>query len=120
MAKALLNIVTTISKGFKTEDTANEQKNYARAATREAHAHHINLTERKWPITPYETIHFTKEEAPPTPVKTPLFGFSGEWVYTEGSITHPVIFGAEGEAQTTRLVSFLIVECQSANNIIIG
>jgi len=164
-----LNVVTTIFGGPETGDTAHERKNYARAATGEAHSHHINLTENKCPTTPYETICFTEEEALrvmhphndaivvkaqvannmvkrilidngssadilfktalermdlgeiySTPVKTPLFGFAGERVYTEGSISLPVTFGTDGEAQTTRLVNFLIVDRPSAHNIIIG
>ena len=59
-------------------------------------------------------------EIHPTPVKTPLFGFAGECVYTEGSINLLVTFGHEGGAQITRLVNFLIVDRPSAHNAIIG
>ena len=31
-----------------------------------------------------------------TPVKTPLFGFAGESIYTEASINPPITFGTKG------------------------
>ena len=42
-------------------------------------------------------------------VKTPLYGFAGDCVYTKGTITLPTIFG-EAPAQTTRMVEFLVVD----------
>ena len=60
---ATLNIVTTIFGGPEAGDTVHERKNYARAAAGECHSHHINLTQRKWLTTPYETINFTEDEA---------------------------------------------------------
>ena len=56
----------------------------------------------------------------PTPISTPLFGFSGERVMTEGTIDLPVTFGTPGGLEVTRIVSFLVVDQPSAYNIIVG
>ena len=42
-----------------------------------------------------------------TPISTPLFGFSGEMVMTEGTIDLPVTFGTPGGIEVTHIVSFL-------------
>ena len=59
-------------------------------------------------------------ELKPTPILTPLFGFSGERVMTEGTIDLPVTFGTPGGLEVTCIVSFLVVNQPSAYNIIIG
>ena len=56
----------------------------------------------------------------PTPISTPLFGFSGERVMTEGTIDLPVTFGTPGGLEVTHIVSFLVVDQPSAYNIIVG
>ena len=53
------------------------------------------------------------------PVKTPLYGFSGEQVEAEGMITLPVTMG-EAPAQTIRMINFLVVDRPSVYNVIIG
>ena len=59
-------------------------------------------------------------ELRPTPILTPLFGFSGERVMTEGTIDLPVTFGTPGGIEVTHIMSFLVVDQSSAYNIIIG
>ncbi|XP_024024960.1 uncharacterized protein LOC112092617 [Morus notabilis] len=54
-----------------------------------------------------------------TPVNTPLQGFTGACIHTEGMITLPVIMG-EGNTKVTRMVNFLVVDQPSAYNVIIG
>ena len=53
------------------------------------------------------------------PVKTPLYGFSGEQVEAEGMIALPVTMG-EVPAQTIRMINFLVVDRPSVYNVIIG
>ncbi|XP_058103514.1 uncharacterized protein LOC131247091 [Magnolia sinica] len=53
------------------------------------------------------------------PVKTPLHGFDGDKVISEGAISLPVTAG-EGRNQVTLLVNFLIVNMSSVHNIILG
>ena len=56
----------------------------------------------------------------PTPISTPLFGFSGERVMMEGTIDLLVSFGAPGGIEVTHIVSFLVVDLPSTYNIIVG
>ena len=53
------------------------------------------------------------------PIKTPLYWFGKERVYTEGAIQLPVTFG-QRSAQVTQMVNFLLVDQPSAYNAIIG
>ena len=56
----------------------------------------------------------------PTPVSTPLYGFCGERVMTEGSIDLPITFGTPGGIEATHMVKFLVVDQPSPYNVIIG
>ncbi|XP_058104460.1 uncharacterized protein LOC131248270 [Magnolia sinica] len=53
------------------------------------------------------------------PVETPLHGFAGDRVISEGAISLPVTAG-EGQSQVTLLVDFLVVNVPSVHNIILG
>ena len=53
------------------------------------------------------------------PVHSPLVGFGGMKVQPVGTITSPVIAGAHPQ-QVTRNVNFLVVDCSSSYNAIIG
>ena len=53
------------------------------------------------------------------PTNTPLVGFEGKKVYSLGAVTLPVTIG-DYPQQITRDVIFLIVDCSSAYNAIIG
>ncbi|XP_058106284.1 uncharacterized protein LOC131249491 [Magnolia sinica] len=52
------------------------------------------------------------------PIKTPLYGFAGEKVISEGAISLPVTVG-EGQHQVTLMVDFLIINVPSVHNIIL-
>ena len=53
------------------------------------------------------------------PVHSPLFSFGGMKVQPVGTITLPVVVGAHPQ-QVTRNVNFLVVDCSSSYNAIIG
>ena len=53
------------------------------------------------------------------PVHSPLVGFSGMKVQPVGTITLPVVVGTYPQ-QVTRNISFLVVDCSSFYNAIIG
>ncbi|XP_059629910.1 uncharacterized protein LOC132272848 [Cornus florida] len=53
------------------------------------------------------------------PMKSPLVGFSGDKVYPLRVITLPVTAGANPK-QVTVMVDFLVVDCPSSYNIILG
>ncbi|XP_059623107.1 uncharacterized protein LOC132266270 [Cornus florida] len=53
------------------------------------------------------------------PMKSPLVGFSGDKVYPLGAVTLPVTAGANPK-QVTVMVDFLVVDCPSSYNIILG
>ncbi|XP_058106332.1 uncharacterized protein LOC131249544 [Magnolia sinica] len=53
------------------------------------------------------------------PVNTPLHGFVGDKVISEGAISLPVTAG-EGQQQVTLLVNFLVVNVPSVHNVILG
>ena len=52
-------------------------------------------------------------------VHSPLVGFGGMKVQLVGTITLPVVVGAHPQ-QVTRNVNFLVVDCSSSYNAIIG
>ena len=56
----------------------------------------------------------------PTLTQTPLFGFIGEKVMTEGIIDLPVTFGTPGGIEAVHMVQFLVVDQESPYNVIIG
>ena len=53
------------------------------------------------------------------PVHSPLVGFGGMKVQPVGTITLPLVVGAYPQ-QVTRNVNFLVVDCSSFYNVIIG
>jgi hypothetical protein len=53
------------------------------------------------------------------PIETPLVGFAGTSVYPLGMITLQIIAGTYPK-QATKKVNFLVVDCPSAYNVIIG
>ena len=53
------------------------------------------------------------------PVHSPLVGFGGMKVQPVGTITLPLVVGAYPQ-QVTRNVNFLVVDCSSFYNAIIG
>ena len=53
------------------------------------------------------------------PVCSPLIGFGGMKVQPVGTITLPVVVGSYPQ-QITREVNFLVVDCSSSYNVIIG
>ena len=53
------------------------------------------------------------------PVNSPLVGFRGMKVQPVGTITLPVVVGAYPQ-QVTKNVNFLVVDCSSSYNAIIG
>ncbi|RYE03027.1 MAG: hypothetical protein EOP33_09865, partial [Rickettsiaceae bacterium] len=56
----------------------------------------------------------------PIPTQTPLLGFTGETVMTEGIIDLPVTFGTTGGIEVVHMVPFLVVDQESPYNVIIG
>lgn len=52
-------------------------------------------------------------------IKIPLTGFEGESMIAEGAIQLPVIIG-EAPEQVTSVVDFLVLDCPSAYNMIVG
>ena len=65
----------------------------------------------------YDSLHLDRERL--QPVRTPLVGFSGERVQPLGSIVLPVTAGTAPRSSTT-MVNFLVLDCPSAYNIILG
>ena len=53
------------------------------------------------------------------PVSSPLVGFGGMKVQPMGIVTLPVVVGAHPQ-QITKEVNFLVVDCSSSYNVIIG
>ncbi|XP_058217361.1 uncharacterized protein LOC131328431 [Rhododendron vialii] len=53
------------------------------------------------------------------PMTSPLVGFAGTPVNPVGQIALPIIVGEEG-AQITRMIDFIVVDCPSAYNAILG
>ena len=46
----------------------------------------------------------------PTPIQTPLFGFTGDRVMTEGIVDLPVTFGTPGGIKVVHMVPNLVVD----------
>lgn len=65
----------------------------------------------------FEQMGIEKDKIQPT--TTPLVGFTGDKLYPIGVIMLPVIVGASLH-QVTKAVDFLVVNCPSTNNAIIG
>ena len=65
----------------------------------------------------FQQMRIDRERLVPT--NTPLIGFGGTRVYPLGAITLPVTIG-EYPRQVTKEVTFLVVDCSSAYNAIIG
>lgn len=53
------------------------------------------------------------------PAPTPLIGFTGDKLMPLGTISFPVTTGS-GEHKLTRVIDFLVVDCPSAYNVILG
>ncbi|XP_058189301.1 uncharacterized protein LOC131306889 [Rhododendron vialii] len=53
------------------------------------------------------------------PMTSPLVGFTGTPVYPAGQIALPITMGGEG-SQITRIIDFIVVDCPSAYNAILG
>ena len=62
-------------------------------------------------------MNIAKEQLIPT--KAPLIGFEGTRVHPLGAVTLPVTVG-DYPQQITRDVTFLVVDCSSAYNAILG
>ena len=65
----------------------------------------------------FQQMRIDKERLVPT--NAPLLGFGGTKVYPFGAVTLPVTIG-DYPQQITKDVTFLIVDCSSAYNAIIG
>ncbi|XP_059627609.1 uncharacterized protein LOC132270446 [Cornus florida] len=65
----------------------------------------------------YEKLKIGREKL--RPMKSPLVGFSGDKVYPLGAVTLPVTVGANPK-QVTVMVDFVVVDCPSSYNIIMG
>ena len=59
------------------------------------------------------------DREPLVPTNTPLVGFKGTRVYPLGSVTLSVMVG-DYPQQITKDVTFLVVDCSSAYNAILG
>ena len=65
----------------------------------------------------YDKLNLGRERL--QPIRSPLIGFSGEKVYPLGSITLPVTVGSTPQSSMV-MVNFLVIDCPSAYNIILG
>ena len=65
----------------------------------------------------YDKLNLGRERL--QPIRSPLIGFLGEKVYPLGSITLPVIVGIAPRSSMV-MVNFLVIDCPSAYNIILG
>ncbi|XP_059623044.1 uncharacterized protein LOC132266209 [Cornus florida] len=65
----------------------------------------------------YDKLKIGREKL--RPMKSPLVGFSGDKVYPLGAVTLPVTAGANPK-QVTVMVDFVVVDCPSSYNIILG
>jgi hypothetical protein len=68
-------------------------------------------------LTAFQQMKIGKDQL--RPIETPLVGFAGTSVYPLGMITLQIIAGAYPK-QATKKVNFLVVDCPSAYNVIIG
>ncbi|XP_058068612.1 uncharacterized protein LOC131217667 [Magnolia sinica] len=116
-------------------DSNRARKTYSRKFDPE---HYVHLTERpgkELRINPF-SLTFTEDDALVVtmtianhkngvsrsclrPVKTPLHGFAGEKVISEGAISLPVTVG-EGQHQVTLMMNFLVINVPSVYNVILG
>ena len=53
------------------------------------------------------------------PFESPFVSFSGDWVYPKGIVALTVTMGSYPQ-QLTRQLNFLVVDCPSSYNVIIG
>ncbi|XP_059670723.1 uncharacterized protein LOC132316234 [Cornus florida] len=65
----------------------------------------------------YEKLKIGREKL--RPMKSPLVGFLGDKVYPLGAVTLPVTAGANPK-QVTVMMDFVVVDCPSSYNIILG
>uniref|UniRef100_A0A2N9IQQ3 RNA-directed DNA polymerase n=1 Tax=Fagus sylvatica TaxID=28930 RepID=A0A2N9IQQ3_FAGSY len=68
-------------------------------------------------LTAFQQMRIDKNQL--RPIETPLVGFTGTSVYSLGIITLQLIAGTYPK-QATKKVDFLVVDCPSAYNVIIG
>jgi hypothetical protein len=68
-------------------------------------------------LTAFQQMRIDKNQL--RPIETPLVGFAGTSVYPLGIITLQLIAGTYPK-QATKKVDFLVVDCPSAYNVIIG
>uniref|UniRef100_A0A2N9I556 RNA-directed DNA polymerase n=1 Tax=Fagus sylvatica TaxID=28930 RepID=A0A2N9I556_FAGSY len=68
-------------------------------------------------LTAFQQMRIDKDQL--RPIETPLVGFAGTSVYPLGIITLQIIAGTYPK-QATKKVNFLVVDCPSAYNVIIG
>lgn len=64
--------------------------------------------------------HMKLGELRPTLIQTPIFGFTGERVMTEGTTGLLVSFGNPGDIEVVHMVPFLVIDQLSNYNVIIG
>ncbi|KAL5550470.1 hypothetical protein UlMin_000646 [Ulmus minor] len=142
--------VRVIISGPATGDTNRARKNYARQARSEPFPHQINLAEHKnkAPRLSNKPIIFTEEEASglwhphkdaivvalriasqkvykilidngSSPIKSALYGFTGDSIHSESVLNLPVELGMHS-CQHIQSVEFVVVDCPSSYNAIIG
>uniref|UniRef100_A0A2N9FD92 Integrase catalytic domain-containing protein n=1 Tax=Fagus sylvatica TaxID=28930 RepID=A0A2N9FD92_FAGSY len=68
-------------------------------------------------LTAFQQMKIGKDQL--RPIETPLVGFAGTSVYPLGMITLQIIAGAHPK-QATKKVNFLVIDCPSTYNMIIG
>ncbi|KAL5576345.1 hypothetical protein UlMin_018044 [Ulmus minor] len=138
--------VRTIMGGPATGETNRARKNYARQSRTDPFPHQVNLTghKEKIPRLSYDPIIFTKSEArglwhPHTDAivvtlriagrkvfrilvdngTSSLSGFTGDSISSEGILNLPVELGSS-PCQHIQAVDFVLVDCPSPYNAIIG
>ena len=68
-------------------------------------------------LTAFQQMKYGKDQL--QPIETPLVGFAGTSVYPLGMVTLQIIAGTHPK-QAIKKVNFLVVDCPSAYNVIIG
>uniref|UniRef100_A0A2N9GA07 Uncharacterized protein n=1 Tax=Fagus sylvatica TaxID=28930 RepID=A0A2N9GA07_FAGSY len=68
-------------------------------------------------LTAFQQMKIDKDQL--QPIETPLVGFAGTSIYPLGMVTLQIIAGTHPE-QAIKKVNFLVVDCPSAYNVIIG
>ncbi|KAL5539722.1 hypothetical protein UlMin_043851 [Ulmus minor] len=135
--------VRTIMGGPATGETNRARKNYARQSRTDPFPHQVNLTghKEKIPRLSDDPIIFTESEArglwhPHTdaistfnrmnlvgakiePTASSLSGFTGDSISSEGILNLPVELGSS-PCQHIQAVDFVLVDCPSPYNAIIG